>query len=122
MGDEHESGDGSGAVRAYQPSNGTEGDIFMGEFCCRCACEPHDLYGDHDGCPILADTMAYKITDPDYPPEWIERLSDGKHTCTAFRERPEGWDGVPDDPRAVQAKEGVYDALPRDPITGRPVI
>lgn len=112
--------DGS-EVRLYRPSNGTEGEVFMGQFCARCACEPRSLE-EHDGCPIIAATMALRDDDPEYPREWVERVSDGMRTCTAFIERPMGWDGVPTDPRAVQKAQAAYDALPRDPATGRPVI
>lgn len=112
--------DGS-EVRSYRPSNGTEGEAFMQRFCARCVCEPDDIE-QHDGCPIIAATMALSRDDPEYPKEWVQRVDNGHHTCTAFEERPLGWDGAPTDPYAAARKQAAYDALPRDPSTGRPLI
>ncbi len=69
--------------KPYQPSNGSEGDFFMAEWCNRCAHE-----GDEEGfdyCPIIDLSMTYDVMDPEYPKEWIYR--DGKPTCTKFEER-----------------------------------
>lgn len=107
------------SVKPYQPANGTEGVDFIARFCAGCACEPDDLEDD-DGCPILGQTMIHNPGDPEYPPQWVED-ADGPR-CTAFVARPEGWDGVPLDPYAVEAKATAYAALPRDPATGRPMI
>ena len=65
----------------YQPSNGMEGADFMEAFCCRCE------KGINQDCPILASTMRYKVTDPEYPEEWQydETTMSGAH-CTAFKE------------------------------------
>lgn len=71
----------SKAGQKYQPSNGTEGDLFMSYFCFRCERDK-----DHD-CDILARTMAHRTEDAEYPVEWQYR-ADGQPTCTAFV--PEG--------------------------------
>ena len=76
-------------IRLYQPGSGSEGEGFYARFCNQCArdlpsngtkdfdaCEPHEI------CPIIALTLAWKITDPAYPKEW--RYVDDKPTCTAF--------------------------------------
>lgn len=60
----------------YRPSNGTEGECFMGKFCERCR---RDINQD---CPIIAATMAFDISDPEYPGEWVEDESGPR--CTAF--------------------------------------
>ena len=65
--------------RPYQPSNGTEGAIFMAEWCENCA------FGDYDGdgCMIQLRALAYGVGDPEYPREWV--LTDGgSPKCTAF--------------------------------------
>lgn len=78
------------AGRSYQPSNGTEGMIFMEAWCCKCErdkhmCEgkPLDECSDAETCQIIANTMAYKPGDPEYPKEWIIG-EDGQPCCTAF--------------------------------------
>jgi len=71
----------TGAVRAYRPSNGTEGEIFHEQFCYRCA-----RYGDPDGniepCAIQGMALAVGVDDPAYPKEWIEDEQGPR--CTAF--------------------------------------
>ena len=65
----------------YQPSNGTEGDWFMARFCHHCHHESFDNDIDNH-CDIIALTMLLKVTDDDYPKEWI-RDENGPR-CTAF--------------------------------------
>lgn len=72
--------------RPYQPSNGTEGDIFMGQFCYRCVKFPHSPDAKNQ-CMIVLRTMAHNVTDPEYPIQW-QHGPDGP-TCTAFRDRDE---------------------------------
>ncbi len=68
-------------VTLYRPSNGTEGEIFMGQWCARCQ---HDDYHDGgDGCPIIGNTMALAVDHPDYPKEWREEGPQGPR-CTNF--------------------------------------
>ena len=67
----------SRAAIPYRPSSGSEGADFMEQWCCRCEA---DVNGD---CPIAADTMIYRISDPQYPSEWREDGPLGPR-CTAF--------------------------------------
>lgn len=66
----------------YRPSNGTEGDCFMAQFCNNCV---RDMNPDSP-CRILTDTFIYSIDDPEYPKEWIE--DDDGARCTAFEAKP----------------------------------
>ena len=55
----------------YRPSNGTEGMYFQSAWCDNCW---HDRHAEKDpckGCQILANTMLYDVTDPEYPKEWV---------------------------------------------------
>ena len=66
------------AGKPYRPSNGTEGEMFMAEFCDRCSkCDV--------GCQIIVASMAFEKDDPEYPKEWVFD-SEGCPTCTAFEE------------------------------------
>lgn len=97
--------------KPYRPSNGTEGECFMGQWCAHCerdkaSREPGAFPGD--GCEIIANTMAYSIDDPNYPKEWRCDGPSGPR-CTAFT--PEGDDPIfPLDPAAV-----VRDLFPSHP-------
>ena len=69
------------SAQPYRPSNGTEGECFMGRWCAGCA---RDAYGDAsfapgegEQCEILANAMAGA-----QPPEWI--ADDRGPRCTAF--------------------------------------
>lgn len=77
------------AGHLYRPSNGTEGYLFMEEFCERC-----ELYDDDDGCGILERSFWNDIDEPDYPREWVFDAN-GCPTCTAFVET-EGPDAIQD--------------------------
>ena len=59
----------------YRPSNGSEGDWFQASFCDRCRKQKR--------CTIVGRTMAFDVTDPQYPKQWI-RDDAGDATCTAF--------------------------------------
>lgn len=72
--------------KPYRPSNGTEGDIFMGQFCFRCALWNGQEDAQGEPCEILGRTFWCNIGDKDYPTEWVED-SNGPR-CTAFT--PEG--------------------------------
>ena len=65
----------------YRPSNGTEGDWFMSEWCSKCA---NDV--NHD-CKILVATLMYSVGDERYPSEWIHG-DDGAPKCTAYEAKP----------------------------------
>lgn len=75
----------------YRPSNGTEGECFMAEWCDQCERDSafqHEHWRDEDragsieGCSIMAKTMVYSEADPEYPKEWCHK--DGRPICTAF--------------------------------------
>ncbi len=69
--------------KSYQPSNGTEGEIFMKQFCQNCQRDNLDPETCEGGCDILVRTMAFNVDDDEYPSEWIIG-TDGQPTCTAF--------------------------------------
>jgi hypothetical protein len=72
----------------YQPSNGTEGEYFFDDWCRKCERDKDmngtkDDCGPDDWCPIIAASMAYKVGDAKYPPEW-RYDAEGYPECTAF--------------------------------------
>ena len=67
-------------IKRYQPSNGTEGDIFYGHFCAHCTREA----GNRE-CMIYLKTMFHKVTDKEYPREW-RYDENGNPMCTAFKD------------------------------------
>lgn len=81
--------------KPYQPSNGSEGAIFIDKYCMQCLnCDP-----DPDGqkqCTILERSFVFSINDKEYPTEW--QYIDGQPTCTAHVKWDWGNDGDPDDP------------------------
>ena len=83
--------------------------------CRLCACDDEDavMQGEIDGCPILADALA-----GGKPSQWVQDVPGGP-LCTAFVERT--GPGILNPYQAAQDRAR-YDALPRDPATGRPVI
>lgn len=84
-----------GESRIYRPSSGMEGQKFEEHYCSRCIHLDPDPEGERQ-CSILANALAFDITDDKYPTEWIY-AKDGTPTCTAYRH----WDwlsmGDPDD-------------------------
>lgn len=68
----------------YSPSNGTEGMIFLEQWCFECKRDEkyQQTENGEDGCPILAASFAYDVDDPRYPAEWVIR--NGEPICTAF--------------------------------------
>lgn len=88
----------------YRPSNGTEGEIFMAQWCDRCTINLN-YRGDPDNeepCQIMGDTMIYNVDDPQYPKEWILSPDSGQPRCTAYRDVWEKGEPVePLDPNAV---------------------
>ena len=54
--------------KRYKPSNGTEGDLFISEWCNLCA---HYKDDNDDYCEILGLTFSLNIHHIDYPKEWI---------------------------------------------------
>lgn len=71
----------SGTYRPYRPSSGTEGEVFMSEWCANCSMANFDEEGE--ACMINVRTMVLDINDPDYPPEW-NFTNGGVPQCTAF--------------------------------------
>lgn len=70
----------------YQPSNGTEGMMFIERFCDQC--RHHDpTEQETETCEILGKTMCHSPSDPEYPSEWTYDKED-RPTCTKF----EKWD------------------------------
>lgn len=63
------------AGEKWRPSNNTEGEVFIGSWCCQCA--------GMDLCKILTATCAFGEDDPEYPVEW-QIGTDGQPVCTAF--------------------------------------
>lgn len=74
----------SGTYRPYRPSNGTEGDIFMAEWCEKCALAGYE----GEGCMIQLRALAFGTHAPEYPAEW-NYTNAGTPQCTAFRAEPE---------------------------------
>lgn len=70
-----------GSHRPYRPSNATEGDLFMADWCCRCAHHNHD--DAEFACMVQLRALAHNIGDPDYPDEW-QLTNAGTPQCTAF--------------------------------------
>lgn len=81
-------------IEKYQPSNGTAGLGFIERWCGNCSrdkclngSKQFEDCADEEVCDIVARTMAYKVTDPEYPVEW--QYKDGKPVCTAFVQKGE---------------------------------
>ena len=74
--------------KPYRPSNGTEGMMFMDDWCARCARDAATRKGDYEhGCRILARSLTYNLGDAEYPREWIQCTEGepfGEKRCTAF--------------------------------------
>lgn len=82
--------------KKYQPSNGSEQDMFLDNFCWRCIhCNP-DPSGKKQ-CEILGMAMAYSVTDEEYPEEWTYDEDDDP-TCTKWKKWDWEKDGDPDAP------------------------
>ncbi len=64
----------------YRPSNGTEGMMFMEQWCFRCFKDSESL-----PCEILANTFVLDVDDPRYPKEWTWVPVDmSTPSCSAF--------------------------------------
>jgi hypothetical protein len=69
---------GAGELSLFRPSNGTIGEAFHADFCARCI---HDVpFGK---CDILSRTLIHKVTDLEYPTEWVSDANGSR--CTAFQ-------------------------------------
>jgi hypothetical protein len=67
------------AQRPYRPSNGTEGDIFLANWCESCASGSNE----DDPCRVQMYAFNFNIDDDEYPSEWIYR--NGVPTCTVYQ-------------------------------------
>ena len=71
----------------YRPSNGTEGDCFISEFCAKCKKFKYSKEIEDNYCPILDKTMVYGVDSKHYPKWWISD-ADGKNSrCLLFAKR-----------------------------------
>lgn len=82
------------AGEKFQPSNGTEGMIFMEAFCDHCIHEKFCHTGEHGDlqCEILSNTMLYGVNDKEYPQEW-QYNAEGWPVCTKWKYWDWGNDG-----------------------------
>lgn len=91
-----------GEPRPYRPSNGTEGECFMGKWCAHCILDAYGTDDDEDPnaptCSILCNALAGL-----QPDEWIEDSKGPR--CLAFADRPPDpfW-GSPFDPDGAIAR------------------
>jgi hypothetical protein len=76
-------------IQLYRPSNGTQGESFICDWCGTCARDtamnqgrPLDEADDDNRCGILGATFAYDQDHPNYPREWCY-APDGHPQCTA---------------------------------------
>jgi len=85
--------------KKYRPSNGTEGMLFISDFCENCIHEKFMHTQDHNDkqCDILDRSFLHEVDEPEYPSEWTYD-EDGSPTCTAHVKWDWGDDGDPDDP------------------------
>lgn len=97
-------------MRKYQPSNGTEGMIFMEEYCEQCIherwCHFQDENKEEDKCQILSNTMIYDVRDEEYPEEWTYDENDNP-ICTKWQKWDwgndnDGWNEPPEPPYEPQ--------------------
>lgn len=88
--------------KKYRPSNGTEGDFFINEFCMACKHERYQhTYDDNDlKCDIFSRSLIYDLNDPEYPEEWVYD-KDNKPTCTAHK----FWDWDKDGEPEIEIKD-----------------
>ena len=72
-------------MEPYRPSNGTEGMIFVSNWCENCIHGKYEHTGDTNDnpCEILTRSYFYDIKDKEYPKEWIYNDKDIP-TCTSF--------------------------------------
>jgi hypothetical protein len=69
-------------MKPYRPANGMDGAVFMSRFCDQCERDRDFRENDGDSCPIAAASVAFDVTDHQYPTEWVEDA--GGPRCTAF--------------------------------------
>jgi len=84
-------------TKPYRPSNGTEGEYFMSEFCYQCIHENPNSEGKPK-CNIMTSSMCFSISEPEYPKEWVQDIDGKNPRCTKFKKWDWGNDGDPNDP------------------------
>lgn len=91
-------------MKRYRPSNGSEGDCFMAQFCERCVKDRAARAGDYaNGCDILCASLAFGIGHELYPKEWVQDDDGGNPRCTAFLDEGDSDDRPPQpDPDPLQ--------------------
>jgi hypothetical protein len=67
----------------YRPSNGTEGEAFIYNWCSNCIHGKYEHDQSADSCDIVTMAMCFDLNDKEYPNEWRYN-SEGKAVCTAF--------------------------------------
>jgi hypothetical protein len=68
-------------MKPYRPSHSIEWDRFQSAYC---NCCHYDGDPEQDkGCKVLARSMVYRITEPEYPKEW-QQNEKGEPTCTKY--------------------------------------
>lgn len=83
-------------------SNGTAGEMWMGEWCYRCKRDAAFQAGDSDqGCPLLLVALTQKT-----PKEWAETGLQDYH-CSEFK--PLGGDGGDPEPEPIPVVDGQVD-------------
>jgi hypothetical protein len=70
------------AGEPYRPSNGTEGEMFMADWCDLCAKE-----AGPNRCEILTATFCHQVNDPEYPRDKWVYGDDGRPTCRSYETR-----------------------------------
>lgn len=74
-------------MKKYQPSNGTEGEGFMENYCYNCIHERwvhrQDEDKEEDKCDILSRSMIHDVKDKEYPSEWTYD-ENNRPICTKF--------------------------------------
>lgn len=80
--------------KKYCPSNGTEGEIFISEFCEHCINEKfiHTQDFKDKQCKLLNNALLYDKNDKEFPEEWTYD-NEGYAICTAYVK----WDWNKDD-------------------------
>jgi hypothetical protein len=70
-------------IKKYQPTSGSEGEGFGGNWCFRCERDRNFRGTGEGGCAILAATMMLDVKDDDDPRAW-RYDENGKPVCTEF--------------------------------------
>lgn len=94
--------------KLYRPSNGTEGEAFIYNWCRNCIHGAYEHNPNAKSCEIVSRSFCFEVKDPEYPKEWC--YQNNKAVCTAFVKWDWGNDGDPNDPDIPKAP------VPEDPM------